>query len=167
MTTKTTTAKKSKTKPARKLALTSRAKMGAARKAKPAPATDLKATLAAAVEAATAAAQIVPGLDSDAGVPAATIGEVVKPAKAKTKPKATGMRAGVELVKDPKGWFHVEVDGQRAGTVGKSTKAGVPVWKAGTSGYLKRGAEGAITAEGADREAAVAAFVKLWRERRP
>ena len=85
----TTTAKK--TKAARKLSLTSRAKMGAARKAKPArkPAGDLKAALAASIEAVVERVEPViatTGLDGDAGPAMESIGEVVQPvAKALTE----------------------------------------------------------------------------------
>jgi hypothetical protein len=76
-----------KTRQPKKLALTSRAKMGDARKPKPAkPAPDLKATLEASLAAvAEKAAPLTTtiGLDDDAGVPTEQIGEVVTPAKAK------------------------------------------------------------------------------------
>ena len=85
MTIKTTAAKKA---PARKLALTSRAKMGKARTpaTRKAPATtNLKELLAASTEAV--AERVAPviaatGLDGDSGLPAEAIGEPVVPTAA-------------------------------------------------------------------------------------
>jgi hypothetical protein len=93
----TTTAKKAKARKLAKLALTSRAKMGAARKAKKAAAaTDLKEQLAASVE--TVAERVEPvivatGLDGDAGPGMETIGEPVAPA---AKARAPSIRATVK-----------------------------------------------------------------------
>jgi hypothetical protein len=100
----TTTAKK--TKAPRKLALTSRAKMGAARKAK-----GLKAMIADLAEtvAQTATPFIAAtGLDGDTAVPAEQIGEPVSPApKAKAPKGKASIRATVDQVRAENEAAHV------------------------------------------------------------
>jgi hypothetical protein len=159
----TTTAKKTTKAPkAKLLRLTSRAKSPKrpAKKVQAAPATtDLKATLEAAVEAATVAAPAVPGLDSDAGLPAEKIGEPVKSAKAKAKMPRTAPSLNVVLDREPgAGWFHIAIDGERVGAVFKTTRKGIAFWAAETP-------DRALRAEGANRQAAVDAFVAMYRAR--
>jgi hypothetical protein len=119
--------------------------------------TDLKATSAAAVEAVSAAAPAVPGLDSDAGMPADQIGELVKPARGKAEPAPMSVR----LDREPgRGWFHIVIDGERGGAVFKTTKKGVAFWAAETP-------DRALRTEGENRTAAVDAFVAMYHERQP
>jgi hypothetical protein len=169
MTTKTTTAKKSKAS-ARKLALTSRAKMGAGRKAPKAakPATPkaigtietLKDALVASIEQVAAQIPAGPGLDGDAGVPAAQIGEPVSPAKAKAKKaEPAAPQAGVTLAREPgRGWFHNEIDGVRVGMLFQTTKKGVRLWAASARPMGRD-----VRTEGANRQSALDNFVKLYR----
>jgi hypothetical protein len=152
-----TTVKKTKT-----LRLTSRAKSPKrpAKKVEAAPATDLKAMLQVAVEAATAAAPIVPGLDSDAGVPADLVGEPVKRAKAKAKqaPKAPKLpEAGVMIERQPgRGWFHVVIDCEHRGVLFQSTRHGRKIW-------VGEAPDRAIRAEGSNRRLALDAWIAAYR----
>jgi hypothetical protein len=159
----TATAKMTKT-----LRLTSRAKSPkrAAKKIQAAPAPNLKEMLAASIELVTAAAPVAAGLDSDAGTPAEQIGELVRPrvkpvrGKAKSKAKmAKSAPMSVVLDREPgRGWFHVVIDGERAGAVFKTTRMGVAFWAAEPP---DRG----LRSEGATRTAAVDAFVQAYTSR--
>ena len=141
----------------------------------PTAAETLKETLAASIEQVAAQAPVTPGLDGDAGVPAAQVGEVVKPAKGTAKsPKRPARKptkpvaaAPLNVVLTPEaGWFHIDIDGARVGCVFKTTQKGVAMWKAQT-GYARTGTsdDRAIFALGANRTAVLDAFVAMYRER--
>jgi hypothetical protein len=123
--------------PKKKLTLTSRAKMGAARKARKKP--------AAAPAQPTPSAPVTPAVH-----PVAQDAPSTPPAKQPTPPTAI---KNVTLEREPgRGWHHVVVDGERVGVVFTTTRKGARLFAAETP-------DRALRAEGANRQAAVEAFV--------
>ena len=116
--------------------------------------------LVASIEQVAAQIPAGPGLDGDAGVPAAQIGEPVSPAKAKAKKaEPAAPQAGVTLTREPgRGWFHIEIDGVRVGIVFQTTQKGVKLWAASARPMGRD-----VRTEGANRQAALDAFIKRYR----
>jgi hypothetical protein len=176
--TMTTTKKTTKAPKAKKLLLTSRAKMGAARETKKARAEQITHELVeagtnpqAAPVIAEVMAQVPASMDLDGTAEAPTLAETIR-APAEPEQTAQGVVLTPEL---GTGWFHLDLDGVRIGCVFKTTvrvadgaggTKGAVRWKAQQGLARIKLGEDRISATGLDRAAAVEEFVRAYRGRK-